>query len=176
MSFGLARIVEIYKIYWQTHNLCLLPFCRKSKLLKHVLAIYSKIEASIELPTLLLEPPAKQQISVRDAIICSVITKASFNVFKYRCLQVARIFNSGQRRRSQKTSPQTNGLTATRARLARLKLWVRLPVAARGEGDAPRPRRPGETAPSDTKDDEATPLHHGKQRPVGAHHRALPGA
>ena len=31
-----------------------------------------------------------------------------------------------------------------------LKCWVLLPVAARGEGDAPRPRRPGEAAPSAT--------------------------
>ena len=32
-----------------------------------------------------------------------------------------------------------------------LKCWVLLPVAARGEGDAPRPRRPGEAAPSATR-------------------------
>ena len=32
-----------------------------------------------------------------------------------------------------------------------LKCWVLFPVAARGEGDAPRPRRPGEAAPSATR-------------------------
>ena len=50
-----------------------------------------------------------------------------------------------------------------------LKLWVRLHVAARGRGGTPlAPRRPGETAPSDTKNDEAAPSRHGKQRPAGA--------
>ena len=39
-------------------------FCRKSKLLKHVLAIYGKIEASIELPILLLESPANIYIYI----------------------------------------------------------------------------------------------------------------
>ena len=47
-------------------------------------------------------------------------------------------------------------LTGTRWRTGRigrrwLKCWVLLPMAARGEGDAPRPRRPGEAAPSATR-------------------------
>ena len=64
LALKLALIfAKLALISWQTHSLCLLCFCRKSNILNHFLAIYDKIEASFELPVLLLESPAKNKQS-----------------------------------------------------------------------------------------------------------------
>ena len=56
-----------------------------------------------------------------------------------------------------------------------LKLWVRFPVAASGEGDASHPRRPGKAVPSDTLGLRGAARFIGKERPARRATCALSG-